>query len=84
MCTVDGTSSWTHESQVWHMNVKLKYLCHFSTEMAEIWSPGTSLDVWTNKISAPYHLYFWSYKAFSGVFLLFLLKALNSESTSDR
>ena len=26
-----------------------EYLCHFSTEMAEIWSPGTSFqDVWTH------------------------------------
>ena len=25
-----------------------RYLCHFSTEMDEIWSPGTSSqDVWT-------------------------------------
>ena len=32
------------------------YLCHSSTEMAEIWSPGTSFqDVWTYKISALYH-----------------------------
>ena len=28
-----------------------RYLCHFSTEMAEIWSPGTYFqDVWTCKI----------------------------------
>ena len=43
------------------------YLCHFSTEMAEIWSPVTSYqDVFAYKISALYHLYFQSYKAFSG------------------
>ena len=43
------------------------YLCHFSTEMAEIWSPGTSFqDVWTHKFSALYLLYFRSYEIFSG------------------
>ena len=43
------------------------YLCHFSTEMAEIWSPGTfSKGVWTHKISALYLLYFQSYETFSG------------------
>ena len=43
------------------------YLCHFSTEMAEIWSPATFFqDVFAYKISALYHLYFQSYKAFSG------------------
>ena len=36
-----------------------RYLCHFSTEMAEIWSPGTSFqDLWTCKIAALYLLYF--------------------------
>ena len=41
------------------------YLCHFATEMAEIWSPATSCqDVFVYKISALYHLYFQSYKAF--------------------
>ena len=39
------------------------YLCHFSTEMAEIWSPVTFFeDVWTHKISALYHFYFQNYK----------------------
>ena len=34
--------------------------------MAEIWSPGTFFkDVWANKISALYLLYFQSYKTFS-------------------
>ena len=43
------------------------YLCHFSTEMTEIWSPGTSFqDVWTHKFSALYLLYFRSYEIFSG------------------
>ena len=43
------------------------YLSHFSTEMAEIWSPGTSFqDVWTHKFSALYLLYFRSYEIFSG------------------
>ena len=42
-------------------------LRHFSTEMDEIWSPVTSYqDVFAYKISALYHLYFQSYKAFSG------------------
>ena len=42
------------------------YLCHFSTEMAEIWCPGTSFqDDWTHKISALYLLYFQSYETFS-------------------
>ena len=51
------------------MNWDGRYLCHFSTEMAEIWSPGTSFqDVWTCKISALYLLYFHSYESFCGVF----------------
>ena len=38
-----------------------KSLRHFSTEMAEIWCPGTSFqDDWTHKISALYLLYFLS------------------------
>ena len=42
------------------------YLCHFSTEMAEIWCPGTSFqDDWTYKFSALYLLYFQSYETFS-------------------
>ena len=49
------------------LNWDSRYLCHFSTEMAEIWSPGTSFqDVWTCKISALYLLYFHSYETFSG------------------
>ena len=44
-----------------------RYLCHFSTEMAEILFPGTfSKGVWTHKISALYLLYFQSYETFSG------------------
>ena len=40
-----------------------QYLRHFSTEMAEIWSPGTFFeDVWTHKISALYHFYFQNYQ----------------------
>ena len=46
-----------------------RYLCHFSTKMAEIWSPGKSFqDVLTYKISALYLLYFQSYESFCGVF----------------
>ena len=26
------------------MNWESRYICHFSTEMAEIWSPGTSFQ----------------------------------------
>ena len=48
------------------LNWDSRYLCHFSTKMAEIWSPGTSFqDVWTCKISALYLLYFHSYETFS-------------------
>ena len=44
------------------------YLCHFATEMAEIWSPATSYqDVFAYKISALYHLYFQSYETFSEI-----------------
>ena len=46
-----------------------RYLCHFSTEMAEILFPGTfSKGVWTHKISALYLLYFHSYETFSDLF----------------
>ena len=42
------------------------YLWHFSTEIAEIWCPGTSSeDDWTCKFSALYLLYFQSYETFS-------------------
>ena len=45
-----------------------QYLRHFSTEMAEIWSPGTFFeDVWTHKISALNHLYFQSYETFKDI-----------------
>ena len=51
------------------LNWDSRYLCHFSTEMAEIWSPGTPFkDVWTCKISALYLLYFHTYESFCGVF----------------
>ena len=49
------------EAQVALLHAKLlsQYLCHLSTELAEIWSPGTFFeDVWTYKISALYLLYF--------------------------
>ena len=50
------------------LNWDSRYLCHLSTEMAEIWSPGTSFqDVRTYTISAIY-LFFLSYKSFCGVF----------------
>ena len=50
-----------------HVNPTPPYLCHFSTEMAEIWSPATAYqDVFAYKILAFYHMYFQSYKAFSG------------------
>ena len=64
--TVGRTSNWTK-------NVKLdtRYLCHFSTEIAEIWTPGTFFeDVWTYKISALYPLYSQSYESFSGNHLI--------------
>jgi len=55
------------ESVTVMLNWDRRYLCHFSTEMAEIWSPGTSFqDVWTHKFSALYLLYFRSYEIFSG------------------
>ena len=45
----------------------IRHPISFSTEMAEIWSPATFFqDVFAYKISALYHLYFQSYKAFSG------------------
>ena len=51
------------------LNWDSRYLCYFSTEMAEIWSPGTfSEDVWTYKISALYLLYFESCESFCGGF----------------
>ena len=54
------------ESGTSMLNWDSRYLCHFSTKMAEIWSPGTSFqDVWTCKISALYLLYFHSYETFS-------------------
>ena len=57
------------ESGTVMLNWDSRYLCHFSTKMAEIWSPGTSFqDVWTCKISALYLLYFQSYESFCGVF----------------
>ena len=50
-----------------HVNPTPPYLCHFATEMAEIWSPATSYqDVFAYKISALYHLYFQSNETFSG------------------
>ena len=62
----DITVTYT-ESGTPMLNWDSRYLCHFSTEMAEIWSPGTSFqDVWTCKISALYLLYFHSYETFSG------------------
>ena len=55
------------ESRTPMMNWDSRFLCHFSTEMAEIWSPGTSFqDVWTCKISALYLFYFKSYETFIG------------------
>ena len=37
------------------------------SQMAEIWSPATFFqDIFAYKISTLYHLYFQSYKAFSG------------------
>ena len=43
------------------LNWDSRYLCHFSTEKADIWSLGTSFeDVWTCKISALYLLSFQS------------------------
>ena len=55
------------ESGTVMLNWDSRYLCHFSTEMAEIWSPGTSFqDVWTCKISALYLFDFQRYETFSG------------------
>ena len=59
--TVGGMSSWTRERQFGH-----RYLCHFWTEMAKIWSPGTFFQgVWACQISALYHFYFQSYQTFT-------------------
>ena len=56
-----GTVTYT-ESGTPMLNWDSRYLCHFSTKMAEIWSPGTSFqDVWPYKISALYLFYFQSY-----------------------
>ena len=61
--TVTGSPSCSFARQV-----ALSNLCHFSTEMAEIWSPGTFFaDIWTYKISALYLLYFQSYLTFIDV-----------------
>ena len=49
------------------LNWGSRYLCHFSTKIAEIWSPGTFFKgVWAYKISAQNLLHFRSYKIFSG------------------
>ena len=63
-----------------------QYLRHFSTEMAEIWSPGTFFeDVWTCKISALYLLYFQTNKLLVEITKYLHLKFDNTESTkSDR
>ena len=46
--TFGGTSSWTANAK-WDT----RYLCHFSTKTAEIWSPGIFFqDVLAYKISA--------------------------------
>ena len=67
------------------LNWDSRYLCHFSTEMAEIWSPGTSFqDVWTCKISALYLLYFHSCESCCGVFSDFHYMFHNFESTRER
>ena len=61
-----------------HVNLAT-LLCLFSTEMAEIWSPATSYqDVFVYKISALYHLFFQSYKAFSGCILYYLVTSTKS------
>ena len=50
------------------LSVSVSNLCQFTTERAEIWSPGTfCADIWTYKISALYLLYFQSYSTFSDV-----------------
>ena len=68
------------------MNWDSQYLCHFSTEMAEIWSSGTSFqDDWTCRISALlYLLYFQSYETFSGNHKIHHKNFHNFESTRDR
>ena len=45
-----GSKWYCHFYWKWDTYVELgQSLCHFSTEMAEIWSPGTSFkDVWTS------------------------------------
>ena len=64
-----GTVTYTESGTTPMLNWDSRYLCHFSTEMAEIWSPSTFfVDVWTYKISALYLLYFQSYESFCGVF----------------
>ena len=46
--TILGASTVTYtESGAPMLNWESRHICHFSTEMAEIWSPGTSFqDVW--------------------------------------
>ena len=68
ICSNYYTTAVTYtESGTPMLNWDSRYICHFSTEMAEAWSPGTSFqDVWTYKISALYLLYFKSYETFSG------------------
>ena len=63
-----------------HVNPTPPFLCHFTTEMAEIWSPATSYqDVFAYKISALYHLYYFqSYKAFSGGILYYFVTSTKS------
>ena len=71
--TIVILNPWTYSHLYWKWDTYVELghsnLCHFSTEMAGIWSPGTSFqDVWTFKISALYLLYFPSYESFCGVF----------------
>ena len=81
-----STSTVTYtESGTPMLNWDSRYLCHFSTEMAEIWSPGTFFqDVWTCKISALYPLYSQSYEPFSDLFSVFNYKLPSSVNTGDR
>ena len=45
-----GIQACAGQSDSVHVNQTRPYLCHFSTEMAEIWSPGTFFkDIWTQK-----------------------------------
>ena len=77
-CTVIGSQSGSLHSK-WIS----QYLRHFSTEMAEIWSPGTFFeDVWTHKISALYH--FRLMKLLVEITKYLHFKFDNSESKSDR